>query len=187
MGPDPELAEIAWAFAVIGGVATPGLCEISAGARVLKWDAAKGYGTSGATTKFVGADLSKFTLKISFYDRVFGLSSFEQRLKWFDEIVPILKTAESGKTAIEFYHPAVSDDPINVRAVVPEKIHQLVQEGELWTVRVDFVQYVKAKPAAGKPAASAKKNQAPTAADKAEAEFVKAANDFNKAFSEFVS
>lgn len=154
---DPDIYPEAWDNALIGDKITPGICIISGGARNLQYDKGKGYGTSGATTKFVGADLTEFDLKIIFVDGVFGLSAVEQRAQYEAEILPQYKACEDGKTALYFYHPAVSEPPINVTAVVPKKIGQYEREGDVWVVKTTFTNFSPPKPAAGTPKGAKKK------------------------------
>lgn len=175
MGPDPIRAAVAWDFAFISSVVTPGLAEVTGFGRPAKWDIRKGSGTAGAATVFTGEDPTKGKLRIVFFegtDQRGNVNSFEQRLMFFDELCPILEKSYTGKTALDFYHPACSDPPYNVTTVVIENIGQLerVDDTGLYAVTIDLLRYTKPKPAAGKPKAQAKKNQQPTAEDAADKE-----------------
>lgn len=166
--PDPQLVPAAWDMAVLDGKIMPGLAEIlDGGSRVLGWDEAKGYGTSGAAIKFTGAKLTKFTLRLSFYEGVRGLSGYEQRFEYFETFVPLLQKCESGKLALSFYHPAVSEPPQNVTVIVPEELGALKQTGDgLWYVDLKLTEFRAPKPAVGTPKQTAtKKKTAKDAAD----------------------
>lgn len=188
LAPDPDVVPAAWDQALIGSLGTPGLCTISGASRLLKWDVAEGTGTSDGPTKLKGGRRAPFKMRLHFLDGVRGESGADQRYRWQTEFLPILKQAETGKVAIEFYHPAVSADPIGVTAVVPSEIGQLVQDSDgSWSVTVEFTPFVKPKPASGKPSQATKKNQQPSAADQAEKELQGATKAFQDALNEFVS
>lgn len=165
---DPALVPDAWDTALIGPAITPGVCVITQGGRQLKWDKKAGYGTAGATTKLTGIEPSTFTMKVTFYEGINGLTSAQQRAAWESDILPQLVEAESGKKAIQFYHPAVSEPPCSIHAVVPEDVGTYEQDGDgAWSVTVKFLEFKKPKPAAGTPKAAKPKN-APAALDENE-------------------
>ncbi len=153
---DPDIIPEAWDNALLGTTITPGLITLSQGGRVLKWDAKPGLGQSGATTKLTGIEAGEFEMTIEFWDGVLGTSAAEQRTHWETQCLPLLKEAESGKFAIEFYHPAVSEPPMNVRSVVPKKIGMYEQDKQtgVWKVTCSMLAYGKPKPASGTPKAS---------------------------------
>lgn len=151
--PDPQLVPAAWDMAVLDNRIMPGLAEVlDGGGRVLGWDEAKGYGTSGAAKKFTGAKLTVFTLRLSFWEGVRGLSGYEQRFEYLEEFVPLLQKCETGKVALPFYHPAVSEPPQNVTVIVPEEIGRLQQtDAGLWFVDLKLSDFRAPKPAVGTP------------------------------------
>lgn len=155
VGVDPDVIPEAWDFALIGGEATPGLCKISQGGRAFKWDKKPGFGSAGATTKLTGIEAGTFTMTISFYDGVTGDSATTQRDRWELVFLPMLKQAETGKTAIPFYHPAVSGPPMGIKAAVPEHVGILEQDDAgTWSVVVKWSEFGKPKAAAGTPTAA---------------------------------
>lgn len=160
MMPDPELASLAWDYAMLDGLVSPGIAVVAKGARKVKWDAKPGAGASGATSKFMGDELTAFDLTLQFVEGVRGESAFEQRYRYQTEIVPRLELAATGKNAIEFYYPSISEPPINVRAVVPTEIGALEFVGDFWQVTISMLQYRKPVAASGKPK-GAKKTNAP--------------------------
>lgn len=150
---DPDLVPEAWDNALVGDTITPGICTISQGGRVLKWDKKPGFGVNGATTKLTGIEAGEFEMRVDFYDGVLGMTAAEQRTMWEEQILPKLQEAESGKVAIEFYHPAASEAPSFIRAVVPEKVGWLEQDKSdgHWFVVCKFSTFNKPKPATGTP------------------------------------
>ncbi len=163
MSANPILQPELWDVAQLGGVSTPGIAEVTGAALVRSWDVRKGYGTSGATTVYTGDQPAKFSLKLTFW-------LADQVDAYNDQIVPLLEAAPKGaKKALDFYHPAASERPQNIRAVVVEDVGQLVQSGDgLWTVEIKLLQYRAPKAAIGKPAGAAGNKAttpAPSAAD----------------------
>lgn len=156
---DPDMVPDMWDIALIGPTYTPGIAKISPGAALkIKWDKKPATGTSGATTKLTGEEVNEFTLTVKFWPGVNGQSGFEQRFKWENEILPLLKEAKKGKSAISFYHPAVSDEPMNVQAVVPEEIGVYEQDDAgVWSVSVKLIEFRPPKPATGSPKGAKKK------------------------------
>ncbi|MEZ4230894.1 MAG: hypothetical protein R3B89_17095 [Polyangiaceae bacterium] len=169
---DPDKHPEAWEQAIIGGVPTLGLATVSGGKYSLGWDAKKGTAKSGASTVFTGKDLSECTLTIRFADGAQGLSASDQVSQFVDQIVPILQKSENGKTAVDFYHPSVSEPPIELTSVVVKTIGQIeTQDDGLKTVTVELIQFKKPRAAkVGKPAGSESKAETnqPTAADAAD-------------------
>jgi hypothetical protein len=157
--PDPDLFPQAWDFALIAGISTTGVCTITQGGRVLKWDKKPGFGSAGATTKLTGIDPGEFQMRLEFFDGFQGITAAEARTFWEETMLPVLKKAEDGKQAIEFYHPAVSGAPMFCTQVVPQKVGIYEQDGNgTWSVTVSFLQYGKPKPAVGAPKGAAKKS-----------------------------
>lgn len=168
---DPEVLPRLWDSAVIGGVKTPGLCAVKGSGREIGWDEAKGTGSTGAVTRYTGDPLQKFEANWRFADGVGGLTAVEQRARWNAEVIPQLEKAFTGKTALDFYHPAVSEPPYGVRAAVPQNIGYLTDDGEVFSITVKFLEFRKPKPAVGKPkSAAAKPGQQTTAKDAADKE-----------------
>ena len=158
--PNVRTQHQAWDLALIGGVPTPGIATVSGAERVVKWDERDGKGADGASTFFEGAQLTKFTLTLSFADGVNGETIDEQIDRYQTFIVPVLEQGTSGKTALDFYYPSISEAPINVRSVVPDAIGQLAQDANgAWSVAIKLIQYVKPKAVkSGKPKNSAQKD-----------------------------
>lgn len=149
---DPQIVPEAWDYALIAGLATPGLCEITGASLKRKWDVQKAVGSSGPATIYHGDDSQDFKMKISFFSGVLGQTDVEQRAYWEDSIMPLLLAAPSGATAaaLDFSHPATN--ALGIKSVSVKEIGQYVQEGDgLWTITVDFIKFSKPRPAQGKP------------------------------------
>ncbi|MCB9584549.1 MAG: hypothetical protein H6718_04095 [Polyangiaceae bacterium] len=166
---DPDLNPEAYDQAIIGGVPTLGIATVSGGKYSLAWDAKKGTAKTGASTVFTGKDLSECTLKLTFADGAQGLSQADQISQFVEQIVPILQTSATGKQAVDFFHPSVSLEPINLTSVVVKTIGQIeMQDNGLKSVSIELIQYVKPKPArVGKPSGSASKTPAGSTAQDA--------------------
>ncbi|MCB9584374.1 MAG: hypothetical protein H6718_03205 [Polyangiaceae bacterium] len=157
---DPDKNPEAWEQAIIGGVPTLGLATVSGGKYTLGWDAKKGTAKSGASTVFTGKELAECTLTITFSDGAQGLSASDQIDQFLGQIVPILQKSENGKTAIDFYHPQVSEPPIGLTSVVVKTIGQIEKQDDgLKTVTVELIQFKRPRAApVAKPTGSASKS-----------------------------
>ncbi len=138
----------------LGGVISEGQAEVTNGASPRKIDVRKGNGLSGATTVFTGIDIKAFNVRLTFWDQA--------QIEWYGSIfAPLLALPPSGKSpkSLDFYHPLVSEPPINIRAVLVENVTQLLQTGDgIWTVDISLMPFRPPKPALAKPAAAAKKD-----------------------------
>ncbi len=124
----------AWDAIVLGGVTSPGKCEVSEAKRSHEYDVKKGKGTLGATITFVGRPPAKFSVKFFLWQA----SHFAQ----WDAFRPLLKYDPTKKkvSAIDIYHPSLADVEIN--SVVVESIGNIMHAGDgLYTISVDFLEY----------------------------------------------
>ncbi len=153
---DIEQDPITWDMVVLGGHATPGVARLSGSKALYKWDSKAGVGKAGASTVFTGQDLPSVTVRLSFADGIRGLTAREQRREWKDRIVPILQRSADGKTAIDFYHPQVSDEPIGLRSVVTKSIGPIeYTDNGSTSVEFELLAYRKPKAArVGSPSGS---------------------------------
>ena len=148
-----------WDWIILAGKPLPGIPRIVGASDPRKWDVRAGYGTSGATTVFTGTDIKEFSIEIEMWDP-------DQVDYWNDTIVPILEDSRKGKTALDFYAPACSEPPINIRSIVVTDPTQLtVEDDGTITTSIKVMKYAKPKPAVGKPASSKKSTDQPTAQD----------------------
>lgn len=167
---DPDRNPEAWDQALIAGSPCLGLSTITGGDYELGWDAKQGTGKADATTIATGKKLSECTLRLTFADGAQGLTAEDQLLWYTQQLVPLLMESEQAKKSLDFYHPQVSEPPININSVVVKKITpvQTSEDGLRW-VEISLLQYRKPKAAqVGKPSGSKSKaapNAEPTAMD----------------------
>lgn len=147
-----------WDTFKLGGVISPGQCEVEGGHSPRKWDVWRGFGLSGAATVFMGIDIDKFTIHLIMW-------TAEQFDDYNANLVPILATPPRGTRpkALDFYHPSVSEPPLNVRAVGVVDITQpkMIGDGELWGVDIMLIPYMPPKPHVAKPIAADDKRPEP--------------------------
>ncbi len=144
----------------IGGVYSPGLCEVRRASITYNWDERKGFGISGAWLVFGGKSLSKF-------DTLFTIITEEDRLA-FDgwaktRVAPNLYVqpqtngaflpALPRPKALGVSHPLLSE--LGITQIVPIAIHQW-EEGKgsaigKWTKLIEWYEFRAPKPAIGKP------------------------------------
>lgn len=142
----------------IAGVQSPGQCDWEGGHSPRKWDIWRGFGLSGATAVFAGIDIDKFTMHLVLWNEAeFDLYN--------TNLVPILEVPPRGKRpkALDFYHPALSDPPINIRSVgvVDVTAAKRIDDLGLWGVDIFLIPYTTPKPAIAKPIASNDKRPEP--------------------------
>ncbi len=136
-------------YAILGGdVITPGQADILHGKSKRKWDIRRGYGLSGAISVYTGLDIEQFILRLKMWESA--------QIDYYSrKVVPLLEAPERGKApaAIKFFHPSVSDPPINIRAVGVVEVSQLEQvEDGLFQVEIVLIPYTgPPKPAVVKP------------------------------------
>ncbi len=140
-----------WDSILLGGLRSPGQAIVTGGILPSKWDVRRGYALSGATTVFTGIDIKSFSVKLLFWD--------EADIEHYNILfVPMLGRPPQGKfpKSLAFYHPAVSEPPIGIRAVGVESVSQLKLEDEtgLWSVEIQLIPYKPPKPAIAKPIAA---------------------------------
>jgi hypothetical protein len=132
---DPFTDPGGWSRCVLGGMTTPGLCEIDC-PRENGWDIKTGKGADGGICTFVGRPPIK-DIKATF--TAWEIEHFEA----WDLLLPLLKYAPTkGQpvTALPIYHPALAK--LDVTAVVVTKLTNWKHAGDgEWTFEVTFVEY----------------------------------------------
>jgi hypothetical protein len=157
---DPDIIPELYDFAMIAGHATPGLCQISQGGKVLKWDSKPGFGQDGATIKLTGIEPGEFDMKLIFYHVQDGVPGWDSRNLYLTQILPELESTADGKKAVDFYHPLVSEPPMNVTAVTVKKFGVLEQDGDgTWSVTHKLMRWYPPKKAGGAPNGAKKKDK----------------------------
>lgn len=106
-------------FIAIGGMTSPGVCEIEGAGIPSKWDERAGYGTDGATLVYTGRQISSFQAK-------FTLWNDDDLPTWnaFTKMLSQQVLSRAGK-AWDIVHPLLMQ--IGITKVVVEDISQLTQ------------------------------------------------------------
>lgn len=124
--------------AKVGGMYTPGLCEVVGASSPRDWAEFRGYGLSGATVRFRGIKLSHFSLRIRLY-------SVEDWNDWH-AFKPIVDKPPLGKRprAIDISHPLLED--LGIRSAVVEDVGQPDEDDDgAWTIEVKLIEFRKPK------------------------------------------
>jgi hypothetical protein len=110
----------------IGGRYTPGIAVVDANeASPRKWDEIAGYGLGGASLRFLGRGLTKFTINISLYDRR-DLSDWAA----FRPHVLSMPRGRNGRLAgFDVWHPALEDINVSKAVLVSLSLPRLTEEG----------------------------------------------------------
>jgi hypothetical protein len=173
--PNPLTNPKAFDFCILGGVVSPGLCDILDAKSKRKIDVVRGFGLSGATLVYHGTDPIEFRVRlrlstpeeIDFYNDVFSKQL----------AAPVGINASLGfvggaiTKAPSFYHSYLSAEPLSVRAVVPSEVSQLVQlegaDSGVFVAEFHCMQWRAHKPALASPNAAGDERPTPKdAADK---------------------
>jgi hypothetical protein len=140
---DPLLVPVS--YFTVGSVASPGVTEPPTGdGLTFDWETKKGPGTSGATSKYNGQDLAKWSTKTLLWES----AHFEA---WAAFVAP-LQQEPSGAAfkAFDFWHPLTSAVGITSAKVL--KIGFLTPEDDtgLYSVTIEWEQHRAPKPSAAK-------------------------------------
>jgi hypothetical protein len=132
----------------LGGLRTPGLCEITGAGSPRRWDERESYGYSGATVVFHGLKLAHFALRLRF----FTSQDWEDWYAFKPSIDKPPLGAKQGPLDIE--HPLLAQ--VGITSAVVEDVMSPTQtaDGE-WTVELRMIEYRTLKFALAKPDASA--------------------------------
>lgn len=123
---------------------SPGLAVVAGASEPRNWEEVKGYGISGASLRYTGDSLAKFTVEI----RLWEPSHFEAWATWKDLVAKPRRGVRPKAMRIE--HPALSD--LGISDVVVEDRTQLTQvENGVWSTTISFKQYRKPLPMLLKP------------------------------------
>lgn len=154
---DPYNWASQWDSINLGGVRSPGICNVGEFKRAHEWDLKKGKGTLGATITFVGRPPAKGSIE-------FFLWEASHFVAW-DSFLPLLKydPTKQSVQAVEIYHPSLA--AIDLYQVVSESIGNPVHKGGgLFSITIEFLEYFPPpKTSATSTPTSAKPNADPTA------------------------
>lgn len=189
-------------YIVLANVRSPGTCVISGAGNPRVWDAVKAAGMSGASLRYMGADLARFSVLIKMWtaEQVKEWEEFSDLLGSSDKtrtvagaarkvLANISAAAKSAATGTQYspkamaiQHPLLAE--LFITDVVVEDRTQLTpSESGLWTVEIKFIQYRPPVASRGKVNSSipnAPKTVA-TAQDNMDQRIQQAKNDFNDA------
>jgi hypothetical protein len=135
---DPD----AFDHVVFAGARTPGLAEVSGAGNPREWEVLKAHGQSGATVKFTGEGLAKFTVRL-----------FLWLPEHFDEWEVFRPTIAKPGEALDVEHPLLEELGIKAAAVEDETQWSQPQPG-IFAKDLKCLQYRAPKPALNKPAGS---------------------------------
>jgi len=138
---DPLIVPTAWDFMTIGGVPTPGRCEVSDAKRNHNFDKKKGKGLSGATTTFTQKPPAEFKVKFYLWDSTHFAA--------WEALFPLLRyDPEKGIPvfAVDVYHPSLS--ALEISSCVVQHLGLIEHLGEqLYAFDVGFLEYRPPPPA----------------------------------------
>lgn len=125
-------------YILLSKTKSPGLADVTGAGSPRKWDEMGGYGLSGATLKFTGVGLAKFTVTL----RLYTAQDWEDWMAWR----PLVAKPPLGQLpkAQDILHPFLM--LLGIRAVVVEDEPQPEQtEDGVWSIPIKFIQYRKPK------------------------------------------
>lgn len=159
-----------------GNTPTPGVVKIEGANRAVEWEKKKAKGSSGATVTAQGREPAEPTMKVFLWrDHDAQINHFDL---WYSTVLPLLKGALEGKTAIDIYHPALADN--DIKSVVVQEIGQLLPEDEtgLYSVSVKLLEYSPPKKSGGTPGKSKYTPYVPTEEDQAYEDYLQDLADY---------
>jgi hypothetical protein len=153
-------------FILLGGVKSPGLCDVSGAASTRKWEQRPGFGMSGATSVYLGTTLAEFSIKFRLYGEPHGPSGPDpdwQQWNVFEATVLMRPPAGKQPKALVIWHPVL--ERLKIASVGVTEVGQPYQDdkGE-WTIEVKFIEFRRPKITLAKPEA-AKASPQPDFAD----------------------
>ena len=140
-------------FILLGGVKSPGLCDVSGASSPRKWEQRPGYGLSGATTVYLGNALSEFSIKFRLYGEphtAIGPDPDWQQWNVFRDAVLMKPPAGNRPQALVIWHPQL--EALKIKSVGVVDVGQAYQDdkGE-WTIEVKFIEFRRPRITLAKP------------------------------------
>lgn len=108
-------------FVVVAGQRTPGLAEVVGAGSPRQWDERRGFDMSGATLRFRGKKLARFSIKIT-------LATTEEFAAWAAFAPVVLTVPAGGRGALDLKHPILND--WGIRSGVVEDVLQPAPDGD---------------------------------------------------------
>jgi len=120
----------------IGGMLTPGICDVLGPSNPREWEERAGYGLSGATIIFRGRKLSHFQIDLRLY-------TVQDWTDWY-AFLPKISVIPIGKNARGFDIESKLTEMVGIKAICFEDIGVPKQTGDgEWTVELKCIEYRK--------------------------------------------
>lgn len=132
---DPISAPQVYDVIELGGLVSPGYCEVGEFKRKHTWDVKRGKGALGATITFVGVEPARGTIKFHLWTP----AHFQQ----WEAFRTALKFNPTKKAVqpVDCWHPSLLD--LDIKSLVTENIGNVMHEGgQHYTISVDFLEYL---------------------------------------------
>ena len=133
-------------FVLLGGAKTPGLAYPTGAGAPVNWDRQKGWGYSGATLIYTGADLSDFDVIVEMWER--------SHWRDWNDFARVLEKPPVGvrAKALEIVHPLINRAPWKITQAVVRNPTQFEQSPTgKWAMRIQLTAFRAPLPALGKP------------------------------------
>lgn len=117
----------------LGGVESPGICEIYGASSPRKWDEIEGYGWVGGLLVFHGLPLSKFSVRCTLYT-----DAHWEQWERFRRVVarPPIGTRPR---ALSIEHPQLAE--LGITAAVVEEVYAAHQVGNgVWEIEISLIE-----------------------------------------------
>lgn len=108
-------------FVVVAGQRTPGLAEVVGAGSPRQWDERRGFDMSGATLRFRGKKLARFSIKLT-------LATSEDFAAWNAFSPVVLAVPAGGRGALQLVHPILND--WGIRSGVVDDVLQPTPDGD---------------------------------------------------------
>jgi hypothetical protein len=120
-------------YVIIGGTRTPGLAEVVGVGSPRQWDERKGIDRSGATLRFRGRKLARFSIKIK-------LATTEDFAAWATFAPSVRAVPAGGRGALDLVHPQIND--AGIRAGVVDDVLEPVPDGDNggWVAEIKMIE-----------------------------------------------
>lgn len=132
---DPIRYGEAWHTVIVGGIQSPGVCEVKEWKRAHEWDQKKGRGAKGAVLTLIQKPPAKGSIE-------FKLWTSKHFSQWDDFYMSLQYDPEKKKAqAIGLFHPSLA--AIDVTSAVTEFIGNPVHQGQgMYTITVEFIEFI---------------------------------------------
>lgn len=136
MAYDPFTAPVD--YVVVAGQRTPGLAEVVGAGSPRQWDERRGFDMTGATLRFRGKKLGRFSIKLT-------LATSEEFAAWATFSRVVLALPARGRGALTLVHPILND--WGIRSGVVEDVVQPTPDGDTGKYVVEIKMIERRPPA----------------------------------------